>query len=154
MRLEVADTDPITSRSTHGVFMYYEGIQTQAYTNQGQLFGDWVGREGKGGQAWITYHISPSEMLQLQVLDKKNDKDFGPGAFNPALGTYNFLGGTTQNQLKVAVVKRLMHDNLEVNGWYQYERWVVPAYLTGPQKDSAMALQITFFPGLKSTATK
>ncbi len=28
--------------------MYYEAIQRQGYTNNGQLFGDWIGREDKG----------------------------------------------------------------------------------------------------------
>ncbi len=150
-RIEVADTDPITTRSTLGAFIYQEGIQREAYTNHGVMFGDWIGREGKGGQAWLTYHLSGKEWVQLEVLDKKNDKDFTPGAFNAATGGYAANGGTTQNQVKVSVVKRLLHDNLEVNGWFQYERWVAPVYLPGPRHDTATALQLTFFPGLKSS---
>ena len=46
--------------------MYYEGIQRQGYTNNGQLFGDWIGREDKGGQGWITYHLSGNEWIQSQ----------------------------------------------------------------------------------------
>ena len=149
-RLEVADTDPITTRNTKGLFIYDEGVQRQAYTNQGVMFGDWIGREGKGGQALLTYHLSGKEWVRLEVLDKKNDKDFTPGAYSAALGTYAGTGGTTQNQVKLSVVKRLLHDNLEVNGWFQYERWVAPAYLPGTQHDTATALQLTFFPGLKS----
>jgi hypothetical protein len=154
LRFEVADSDPITSRSTDGIFIYTEAVQGQAYTNQGVIFGDWIGREGKGGQAWLTYHMSGEEWVQLEVLDKKNDKDFTPGAFNPATGAYAGNGGTTQNQVKLSVVKRFMHDNLELNGWFQYERWVAPVYMSGPQHDTTTAVQITFFPGLKSTMVK
>jgi hypothetical protein len=153
-RFEAVDTDPITSRSTGGQFNYYETVQRQAYTNQGFIMGDWIGREAKGGQAWLTYHLTPKEWIQAEFLNKKNDKDFGPGPYDPAIGTYDTLGGTTQNSFKASVVKRFHHDDVEVNGWFQYERWNVPAYMAGTHSDTATAIQITFFPGLKSTATK
>ena len=38
----------------------------QGYTNNGQLFGDWIGREDKGGQGWITYHLSGNEWIQTR----------------------------------------------------------------------------------------
>jgi len=153
-RFEAADTDPITSRSMGGQFNYYEVEQKQAYTNQGFIMGDWIGREAKGGQAMLTYHLSGKEWVQLEFLNKKNDKDFGPGAYNASLGTYNAYGGTTQNSYKISVVKRFHHDDVEVNGWFQHEGWKAPCYLPGLQKDSVGAVQITFFPGLKSLATK
>jgi len=149
-RVEAIDTDPITSRSTGGQFNYFETIQRQAYTNQGFIMGDWIGREAKGGQAWLTYHLSAKEMVQVSYTNKKNDKDFIPGAFNPAIGTYNSLGGTTQNDVKILVVKRLYHDQLELNGWFQYETWNAPAYKPGQQSDSTTSIQVTYFPGLKN----
>jgi hypothetical protein len=155
LRVEAADTDPITSRSSSGTFNYYEVVQQQAYTNKGLIMGDWIGREAKGGQAWLTYHLSGDEWVQVEYLNKKNDKDFGPGAPNPAAtGGFNPLGGTTQNQVKAAVTKRFLHNDLELNAWVQYERWTVPAYKTGQQSDTVAAFQITYFPGLKSFKTK
>ena len=160
-RFEVADTDPITSRSSDGTFAYYETIQRQAYTNNGFIMGDWIGREAKGGQAWLTYHISGKEWIQAEFLNKKNDKDFAPGAPNSAAlyegvepSGFNQYGGTTQNSLKLSAVKRFHHDDVELNAWFQYERWKAPAYLPGQQSDTATAIQLTFFPGLKSTKTK
>jgi hypothetical protein len=149
-RVEAIDTDPITSRSTGGEFLYFETVQRQAYTNQGFIMGDWIGREAKGGQAWLTYHLSGKEMIQLNYTNKKNDKDFIPGAFNPATNTFNPLGGTTQNDVKISVLKRLMHDQLELNGWFQYEKWNAPIYKSGQQSDTATAFQVTYFPGLKN----
>lgn len=149
-RIEAVDTDPITSRSTQGTFVYYETVQRQGYTNKGFIMGDWIGREAKGGQAWFTYHLSGNELVQIEFLNKKTDKDFAPGAENPlAYNGFTAFGGTTQNQLKATVVKRFLHDNLEVKAWIQSEKWNVPAYKFGGQSDTSTAIQLTYFPGLK-----
>ena len=134
LRAEAVTTDPGVSVSVGGKFNYWEVIQKQGYTNKGNIMGDWIGREGKGGQVWLTYQLSGNEWVQLEYLRKKNAKDF-------------IADGTTQNQLKVSVVKRLGHD-LELNGWLQYEGWKAPIYKTGPQKDTAVAVQLTWFPKL------
>jgi hypothetical protein len=137
LRVEAADTDCRTSRCTGGAFYYFEGIQVQGYTNKGFLFGDPIGREGKGGHAWITYHLSGNESIGLEYLNKKNDNDF-------------IANGTTQNQFKATVTKRFLHDNLEMNAWFQYERWKAPIYLPGARNDTVTAVQLTFYPGLKT----
>jgi hypothetical protein len=83
LRVEAASTDPTNSTvgtREYGHFMYWEGIQKQGYTNQGQLFGDWIGREDKGGQAWITYHLSGNEWVQVSARNQKATKDFIPGS--------------------------------------------------------------------------
>jgi uncharacterized protein involved in exopolysaccharide biosynthesis len=108
-RAEAVSTDPNTGRSLVGEFNYWETIQKQGYTNKGIIMGDWIGREAKGGQAWVTYHLSANEWIQLSYLNKKTPHDFIPG-------------GTTQNQFKAAVVKRLGKE-VELNAWVQYEGW-------------------------------
>ncbi len=52
-------------RLIHGL----DPIQKQAYTNKGNILGDWIGREAKGGQAWLTYHLSGNEWVQLEVSE-------------------------------------------------------------------------------------
>ncbi len=152
-RVEAVDTDPITSRSSGGFFNYYESVQEDGYTNKGFIMGDWIGREAKGGQAWLTYHLSGNEWVQLEYLNKKNDKDFIPGLQSTtAIGTFG-PGGTTQNSFKAQVVKRLHHDDVELNAWFQYERWKAPIYLPGQQANATTAVQLTFFPGLKKAGT-
>ncbi len=148
LRVEAVTTDPGVSRSQGGEFFYYETIERQGPTNEGNLFGDWIGREAKGGQAWLTYHLSANEFVQLEYLEKKNDKDFIPGAYNAATNTYG-PGGTTQNQFKIDVVKRFDHDNVELNAWYQHEGWKAPIYLPGLQTNNIVAATVTFFPTLK-----
>jgi hypothetical protein len=55
LRVEAADTDssvassPSYFASIGGIYQYWEILEKQGYTNQGQLFGDWMGREDKGG---------------------------------------------------------------------------------------------------------
>ncbi len=132
VRAEAVSTDPSISNSQGGRFMYWEVIQRQGYTNKGALFGDWIGREDKGGQGWITYHLSGNEWVQLGVRNQKAAKDFIPG-------------GTTLNDLSLQVVKRLGKD-VELDGQFQFERWNAPIYLNGEQTVTTTTLQLTWFP--------
>ncbi len=133
--MEGVTTDPPTPRSQGGVFMYWEGIERQGYTNQGQLFGDWIGREDKGAQGWITYHLSGNESLQFSARHQKADKDFIPG-------------GTTINDFTVQVVKRIGKD-FEVNGNFTAEHWKAPIYMSGEQTVTTTNIQLTWFPTRK-----
>jgi hypothetical protein len=101
--------------------------------------GDWIGREAKGGQAWLTYHLSANEWIEVEYLNKKTPHDFVPG-------------GTTQNQFKASVVKRFGNE-VELNAWVQYEGWKAPAYKTGLQKDTSVAVQLTWYPKLRNYPT-
>ena len=140
LRAEAVYTDVSTSVSQGGSFMYIETVQRQGYTNQGNIFGDWIGRESKGGQAWLTYHLSPDEMVQLSYRNAKAAKDFIPL-------------DTTQNLFTANVVKRIRPE-VELNAWLQYERWKAPVYKPGGQNDVTTNVQITWFPDLKRTISK
>jgi hypothetical protein len=139
LRVEGVSTDCSTLACQNGSLQYVENaVQKQGYTNKGIIFGDWIGREAKGGQAWVTYHLSGNEWVQVEFLHKQTPGDFVPG-------------GTTQNQFLVDVVKRLRPD-VELHAWFQHERWVAPIYMTGPQSDNTFTVQLTFFPKLQTTA--
>jgi hypothetical protein len=135
LRVEAASTDPPVSTSNSGQFMYFEAIQRQGYTNNGQLFGDWIGREDKGGQGWLTYHLSGNEWIQLGIRDQKAAKDFIPG-------------GTTLNDINFQAVKRIGKD-FEINGNFAYEHWKAPIYLPGQQTVTTTTIQLTWFPERK-----
>ena len=142
LRVEAAMTDPSISTSQGGRFMYWEGIEKQGYTNQGQLFGDWIGREDKGGQAWITYHLSGNEWIQASWRGQKAAKDFIPG-------------GTTLNDFNLQTVKRIGKD-FEINGNFTLEHWKTPVYPTGTpvypapeQTVTTTNIQFTWFPERK-----
>jgi Capsule assembly protein Wzi len=135
IRVESVWTDPPVLQSSGGQFMYREAIQRQGYTNSGQIFGDWIGREGKGGQGWITYHLSGNEWIQIGVRNQKVAKDFIPG-------------GTTLNDFNVQVVKRIKRD-IEIKGDLTVEHYKAPVYLPGQQAVTAATVQVTWFPGRK-----
>ena len=139
LRAEAANTDPSTRDSQGGHFEYWEGVQRQGYTNKGQLFGDWIGREDKGGQAWVTYHLSGNEWIQASVRTQKATKDFIPG-------------GTTLTDIAFQAVKRIGKD-FEINGSFAYERWKAPIYPTGTpvypatqQSATTTTIQLTWYP--------
>ena len=135
LRVEGVSTDPPITSSNGGHFMYYESIQRQGYTNNGQMFGDWIGREAKGGQAWATYHLSGNEWIQINFRNEKADKDFVPG-------------GTTLNDIGLQVVKRVHHD-FEIDGRFTYERYKAPIYLPGQQTVTSTSVELTWFPNRK-----
>ena len=142
VRVEGVSTDPPNSSSNGGHFMYWESIQRQGYTNSGQLFGDWIGREGKGGQAWVTYHLSGNERIEVGVRNQKAAKDFIPG-------------GTTLNDIHLQVAKRIGRD-FEVNGNFAYEQWKaslyptgIPVYPANQHHVTTTTIQLTWFPQRK-----
>ena len=135
IRAEAAMTDPSVSTSQGGHFMYYEVIQRQGYTNQGQIFGDWIGREDKGGQAWVTYHLSGNEWLQVGMRNQKAAKDFIPG-------------GTTLNDINFQAVKRI-GKNFEIKGDFTVEHWKAPIYLPGQQTVTSTNILFTWYPKRK-----
>jgi hypothetical protein len=141
LRLEGASTEPAShsnpdgAQINQGQFLYVETVQKQGPTNKGFL-PDWVGRQGKGGQAWLTYHLSGNEDIQFMYRNAKVSAQFIPG-------------GTTQNDFSGSVVKRIGKD-IEVKGWVQYEGWKAPIYKTGAQSDTSAAGQITWYPKQKA----
>jgi hypothetical protein len=132
LRAEDASTDPDSGLSAGGQDMYIEVVQRNGYTSNGLLMGDWIGRENKGGQAWLTYHLSPREWLQASYRSDKAAKDFIPG-------------GTTQTDFSFDVVKRLTPE-VELKANVQYERWLIPLYKPGKQSDTSTTFQLTWYP--------
>lgn len=132
LRVEGASTDTVSASIESGQFLYYESVQRQGPTNKGFLVGDWVGRQGKGGQAWLTYHLSPQEEVHIMYRNAKASNEFIPG-------------GTTQNDFEFFACKRVLKD-FEIRGSLQYENWKAPIYQTGAQSDAVGTLQITWFP--------
>jgi Capsule assembly protein Wzi len=135
LRLEAVTMDPPVSNSTGGLFMYWETVQRQGYTNKGNFFGDWIGREAKGGQAWLTWHLTGNEWIQVNYRNQKAAKDFIPG-------------GTTLNDLGFQVSKRLGRD-FEVDGNFTLEKWKAPIYLPNQQTVTNTTIQLTWFPQRK-----
>ena len=132
LRVEGASTDTVSASLENGQFLYWESVQRQGPTNKGFLVGDWIGRQGKGGQAWLTYHLSPQEEVHFMYRNAKASNEFVPG-------------GTTQNDFEWYVCKRVRKE-VEIRGTLQYERWKAPIYETGARTDTSGSVQLTWFP--------
>ena len=133
LRGESVSTDPVAN-SQGGDFLYWEFEYPDGYTNKGNFLGTWMGREGKGGQVWLTDWLSPKEYIQLGYRNAKVSKTFLPG-------------GTTQNDVNIKAVLRLK-DDLELNAFGQMEFWKVPTLASGQHNDFTGSLQLTYYPKL------
>ena len=76
LRAESVSTDPVPYSG--GQFIYWEYQYKDGYTNKGNMLGSWMGREGKGGQVWLTDWLSPKEYIQVGYRNAKVSKDFIP----------------------------------------------------------------------------
>jgi hypothetical protein len=122
LRFEGVNTDPETSRSNGGNYLYTEFIQVQGYTNKGYIMGDAIGREAQGGQAWLTYHLSPREMVQASF-----------------------------RHTKVADIVKRIHDYIELSADLQHEWWKAPVYQPDEQTDTVATFQLTLLPERSTT---
>jgi len=135
LRVEAVYTDVFTSSSVHGAYIYWNGVYHDSYTNQGNLLGNWIGREGRGYQAWSTYWFSPKRRLQIGYRAASVSKDFLSGGGE--LNDYRVRGETP------------LHHGLSLSGSLQYETWQVPSLVPGKQSNFAASFQIELRPHLK-----
>jgi hypothetical protein len=96
------------------------------------LLGDSIGRMGKGGQGWLTWHLSPRDQIGVSYRRAKASPQF-------------FSGGSTQNAFNVSVSKWI-GKHVEVDGRLQYEQWKAPVYLSGQQSDTITTVRVTWYP--------
>jgi membrane-associated phospholipid phosphatase len=132
LRVEGVYTDnPIGGNVGNG-FYYFNYTWRNGYTNNGDLIGSWIGREGQGAQAWTNYWFSSRNRIQLNFRHQKVSQEFIPGGGSltdfGVRGDYWFPKG------------------VGVTASVQYERWLFPVIEPGAQKDVAASLEIQFQP--------
>jgi membrane-associated phospholipid phosphatase len=122
--------DPFTNEFAPG-FVYYDRRYRSGYTNDGNLIGSWIGRDGFGARAWATYWFSPTTKLQVGYRYQEADRSFLQG------------GRLTDYSLRAeARLKR----NLAVSAFVQYENWMFPMLSSTPQTNVTASVQITVYP--------
>ncbi len=113
-------------------FVYYDQRRYRSgYTNDGNLLATWIGRAGRGGQAWLTYSFSPRTRLQLGYRLQEVSKDFIGGG---RLADYSASG------------KFMLADQVEFSGLFQYEQWRFPVLSQSAQTNITASLQLTYYP--------
>jgi len=133
-RVETVYTDPPDASVQGGRFLYWEAVYHDLYLNDGYLMGSWIGREGKGYQAWSTYSISPQSNIQASFRYAKIDKDFIPR-------------GSTQWDGTISAMLRVRKE-LQLKAFLQYESWLEPVLAPTRQRDVTTSVEFTWWPGL------
>ena len=131
-RVEAVYTNvPSAHNLGNGQFDYWDYIYHNFYTNNGNLLGSWIGRDGTGVQASSTYWLSPRSTLQVNFRRATVSRNFLEG------GEYTDFG--TRADL-------LIRPQLSLAGSLQYEQWDFP--LLSPLRNSnfTASLQLTYWP--------
>ncbi len=117
-RVEGVYTDlPAGGALSHG-FFYSNDRYLNGYTNDAQLMGSWIGREGQGAQAWTNYWFSPRNRLQFNFRHQKVSQQFIPGG-----GSLTDVGVRSDYWLR---------PSIGLSAWVQYERWQFPVIQAQP----------------------
>jgi len=132
VRLEGVYSDvPAGGAIGHG-FFYWNGRYISGYSNEGNLIGSWIGRDGQGAQVWTNYWFSPRTRLQFNFRHEKVSQQFLPGG-----GSLTDVGAQGDFALRKTV-------QLSVS--VQYERWLYPLIQAGEQRNLSTSVGIRFEP--------
>jgi hypothetical protein len=130
-RIEAVNTDtPSSGHSGH--ITYWDIFYHDLATNNGNLIGSWVGREGRAVEAWTTYWFSPRNTVELAYRNARVSDSFIPF-------------GETVNDGSVKV-NWLLRQNVSFSASIQYERWVAPLLAPNPQTNWTSSVELTFWP--------
>jgi membrane-associated phospholipid phosphatase len=134
LRLEGVTTDQNIPPFFGPGAVYWDGRYRSGYTNNDVLIGDWIGRRGRGEQAWATYSFSPRNRVQLSYRNNNVDKAF-------------IQGGHLQD-ISLSTDFMIRH-NLGLSGYVQYETWNFPVLSATGKTDITSSVQLTFWPNWK-----
>jgi membrane-associated phospholipid phosphatase len=131
LRAEASYTD-IPFPEPAGFFIYFDGRFHDLYTNDGQIFGNPVGRDGKSYQAWSRYWLGPRSNIEFSYRHMQVSPRFitGGGNINDASVHTDFW----------------MRHSWDVSATVQYEQWNYPILAPGPQVNVSASVGITYSP--------
>jgi hypothetical protein len=133
LRLEGVFTDLPggTAVVQHGFFYTNSGYKS-GYTNDGNLIGSWIGRQGQGAEAWANYWFSPRNKLQVHFRHQKVSNNF-----IPAGGNLTDAGASADLWVRSLV---------NISTGVQWERWNFPVIASAPQTNITAQFQVAFHP--------
>jgi membrane-associated phospholipid phosphatase len=112
-------------------YFYGNAHYPQGYTNYGQIFGSWVGRQGTGITASGNYWFSARNKLSASYRKAVSDQSFLEG------GNLDDFSGS---------ISWLIRPGLEVAASSQYERWNFPLLAAGTRSNIATSFEVRFSP--------
>jgi len=132
LRLEGVYTDvPAGGAIGHG-FFYSNSRYRMGYTNNGDLLGSWIGRDGQGAQVWSNYWFTPKNRLQFNFRHEKVSQQFVPGG-----GSITDVGVRADLYLS---------GGMALTSSVQYERWLFPLIQPGAVRNVTASVQIQLQP--------
>lgn len=133
-KLDFRAEGAITPERLFPGFFYFNVHYLSGYTNDRQLMGSPIGRQGSGFQLWSTYWFSGRSTIQASYRSAWVDRSFLQG------------GNTKDAALTVQVPVR---PDLLLSAAVQYEQWRFPLISAATMNDVSTSLQLTFTPGWK-----
>jgi membrane-associated phospholipid phosphatase len=116
-------------------YYYFNNRYRSGYTNDGNLMASWIGRQGRGGQAWVTYWFSPRNKIQFNYRNAAVDREFLQGGHLHDFGIRSEL---------------MLRPNVGLSGFLQYEKWRFPLLSPTWQSNVTASVQLTFRPRWKT----
>ena len=133
LRLEVVSTQELAN-DEGGTRFFINNQYRDSNTNKGFLLGTAVGRDARAIEARTGYWITPRTRVEAAYRQTKG------GNFLPGRSTISdaFVNGSYA-----------WSPEWSTQIFAQYERFLVPSYLTGSQHNGSARVQITWNPRLR-----
>jgi hypothetical protein len=112
-------------------FFYFNVHYLSGYTNDRQLMGSWIGRQGSGFQAWSTYWFSARTTVQASYRQMWVDHTFLQGGRLQDFGLTSNVALTSELSLQASA---------------QYEHWKFPLLSSSPVSNVVTAVQLSYSP--------
>jgi Capsule assembly protein Wzi/PAP2 superfamily len=135
LRMEGVFTDIPIANGTNNLccgFFYDNYRYRNGYTNDGYLLGSWIGRDGQGEQAWLTYWQGPRSYVRFRYRHQEVSQQFVP-----------YGGNVNDGGVEASF---WLGRELSVSATLQYEKWRFPVLRPGPTSNFASSVQITYWP--------
>jgi hypothetical protein len=112
-------------------FFYFNVHYLSGYTNNRQLMGSWIGREGDGEQVWTTWNLSPHSSIEASFRGMTVNREFLQG------GDLRDFSLATNLQVRPEWQLRIED---------QAEWWRFPLLSATAQRNNELTLQLSYRP--------
>jgi Capsule assembly protein Wzi len=112
-------------------FFYFNVHYLSGYTNNRQLMGSWIGREGDGEQMWTTWNLSPRSSIEASFRGMTVNREFLQGG---ALRDFSVAANLQ--------IRPEWHLRLED----QAEWWHFPLLSPTPKRNDEFTIQLSYMP--------
>lgn len=115
-------------------FYYFNVQYLSGYTQQRQLIGSWIGREGRGSEVWMKWRQSPSLTLEMSQRSMRVD--------------HEFLQGGSLYDTRLTARHATGDGRWEWETSFQAERWRFPILDQGARFNVLIGGQVVWHPFL------